>query len=344
MGFASVGRLFLSRVRSCTQYTLSANFFLFVCVSEFTREWGTQNILLSSQLYRDTVPPIHGKTKVIGVFGFPVEHSLSPAMHNAAIATLELSFIYLPFAVPPENLGTAIRSLPALGIVGVNLTIPHKEIVLPFLDEITEEARDVGAVNTVHCIDGRLLGDNTDGRGFFAPLREIGLTVSGKSVVVLGAGGAARSVVFRLVREGAEVVLVNRTPERAERLGQAVHDAGFGSMVRTLALEDHAEYSAATANATLLVNTTRVGMHPNESELAPVILEAFRPELTVYDLVYNPVETRLLQEAKRRGCRTMDGVKMLVYQGALAFERWTGEFPPTDVMEAAVLEGLGLKN
>ncbi len=301
---------------------------------------GTDFDVIVSQGIAGKLPPVHGKTKILGVFGFPVEHSLSPAMHNSAIAALGLSYIYLPFAVSPENLGTAIRSLPALGIVGVNLTIPHKENVLPFLEEITDEARDVGAVNTVHCIGGKLIGDNTDGRGFFLPLREQGFSVSGKSVVVLGAGGAARSVVFCLVREGAEVVLINRTLERAERLAQTVRDAGFAAVIRTLSLDNTAEYYTATARATLLVNTTRVGMHPNEDALPPVILEAFRPELTVYDLVYNPVETRLLQEAKRRGCKTMDGIKMLVYQGALAFERWTGHFPPTDVMEAAVLQGL----
>ena len=286
------------------------------------------------------MPPVHGKTKILGVFGFPVEHSLSPAMHNSAIAALGLSYIYLPFAVSPENLGTAIRSLPALGIVGVNLTIPHKENVLPFLEEITDEARDVGAVNTVHCIGGRLVGDNTDGRGFFLPLREQGISISGKSVLVLGAGGAARSVVFRLVREGAEVTLINRTPERAEHLAQAVRDAGFAASIRTLSLDNATDYHAATAQATLLVNTTRVGMHPNKDELPPVVLEAFRPELTVYDLVYNPVATRLLEEAKRRGCKTINGVKMLVYQGALAFERWTGHFPPTEVMELAVIGSL----
>jgi shikimate dehydrogenase len=298
--------------------------------------------LIPSHFLWDRVPPIHGKTKILGVFGFPVEHSLSPAMHNAALVALELSsYIYIPFAVSPENLGTAIRSLPALGIVGVNLTIPHKEDVLPFLDAITEEACDVGAVNTVHCTDGKLFGDNTDGRGFFTPLHEQGVSVSGQSVIVLGAGGAARSVVFRLVREGAEVILVNRTAERAERLAQSVREAGFGSAVRTLAFDNPADYRSATANATLLVNTTRVGMHPNEEELPPVMLDAFRPELTVYDLVYNPVETLLLREAKQRGCKTLDGVKMLVYQGALAFERWTGIFPPTDVMEAAVLRALG---
>jgi shikimate dehydrogenase len=286
------------------------------------------------------MPPIHGKTQILGVFGCPVEHSLSPAMHNAAIAALELSYIYLPFAVSPEHLGEAIRSLPALGIVGVNLTIPHKESVLPFLDEITEEARDVGAVNTVHCVEGKLFGDNTDGRGFFTPLIERGVSVFGKSVLVVGAGGAARSVVFRLVREGANVILVNRTRERAEQLAHAVAGAGFRSPVRVIDEKDTKEYADATRQATLLVNTTRVGMFPHADELPPIIFDALHPNLTVYDLVYNPIRTRLLQEAARRGCPTIDGVKMLVGQGALAFERWTGHAPPLDVMESAVINGL----
>src|SRR5581483_10375763 len=159
--------------------------------------------------------------KVVGVFGHPVSHSLSPAMHNAAFAALGLPYVYVPFPVAPEEIGPAVRSLSSLGIVGVNLTIPHKESVLPFLDEITSEAREVGAVNTVHCTEGRLLGDNTDGRGFYEPLRELGVTVAGKRVVVLGAGGAARAVVFRLAREGAQITLANRTRERAERLARA---------------------------------------------------------------------------------------------------------------------------
>ena len=295
---------------------------------------------MSSNRDRGILPLVRGDTRVVGVFGFPVEHSISPAMHNAAFAALRLSYIYVPFPVSPDALGSAIRSLPALGIVGVNLTIPHKENVLPFLDAITDEAREVGAVNTVHCIEGRLLGDNTDGRGFYEPLRALGLSLQGKQAVVLGAGGAARSVVFRLVREGTFVTLTNRTPERAERLAQDAANAGYGAQVRVLSGDREKELRNAVAGAELLVHTTRVGMHPTTEALPTVPLEAFHPNLLVYDLVYNPVETRLLQEARRRGCRTLTGVKMLVYQGAAAFERWTGIWPPTDVMEAAVLEGL----
>lgn len=294
---------------------------------------------MSSELLRGSVPFVCGTTKVVGVFGYPVEHSLSPAMHNAAFAALHLPFVYLPFAVAPQALGTAVGSLAALGIVGVNLTIPHKESVLPFLDEITEEARDVGAVNTVHCVEGRLLGDNTDGYGFYAPLREQGVALAGKQAVVLGAGGAARSVVFRLAREGAQVVLINRTRERALRLAQAVEAAGLGA-VQTLPCDAMPEIAQAILHAELLVQTTRVGMHPHPDQLPTIPLEALHSDLLVYDLVYNPVQTSLLQEAHRRGCRTLTGVKMLVYQGAAALQRWTGAQPPITVMEQAVLESL----
>ena len=295
---------------------------------------------MASNINRGILPLVRGDTRVVGVFGYPVEHSLSPAMHNAAFAALRLSYIYIPFPVSPDALGSAIRSLPALGIVGVNLTIPHKESVLPFLDAITDEAREVGAVNTVHCIEGRLLGDNTDGRGFYEPLREMGVSLQGRQVVVLGAGGAARSVVFRLLREGANVCLTNRTSERAERLAQDAADAGYGALMRVVRGSEERELRNAIAGAELLVHTTRVGMHPATDAMPSVPLEAFHPNLLVYDLVYNPVETRLIQEARQRGCRTLTGVKMLVYQGAAAFERWTGVWPPIDVMEAAVLEGL----
>lgn len=295
---------------------------------------------MSSNIIRGIPSPVHGDTRVVGVFGHPVAHSLSPAMHNAAFAALRLAFIYIPFPVSPDALGPAIRSLPALGIVGVNLTIPHKEAVLPFLDAITDEAREVGAVNTVHCLDGKLLGDNTDGRGFYEPLREMGMTLQGRQVVVLGAGGAARSVVFRLLREEARVLLTNRTPERAARLAQDAADAGYGAQVEVVDGSREGELRNAIAGAELLVHTTRVGMHPHTEALPPVPLDAFHPNLLVYDLVYNPVETQLLQEARLRGCRTLTGVKMLVYQGAAAFERWTGHWPPTAIMEEAVLEAL----
>ena len=294
----------------------------------------------SSQFKRDILPAaINGGTKLVGVFGYPVEHSLSPAMHNSAFAALHLPYIYVPFCVAPPDLGAAIGSLKSLGIIGVNLTIPHKEAVLPYLDEITPEAREVGAVNTVHCTGGRLVGDNTDGYGFYAPLAEAGWSVSGRSVVILGAGGAARSVVFRLAREGAHLVIANRTQDRSVRLAEAVANAGY----RAVEVIDWSSTKAlynAIHGCEILVQTTRVGMHPQSDQMPEIPLEALTDEHIVYDLVYNPVETTLLREARKRGCRTLTGVRMLVNQGAAAFHRWTGEWPPVDVMERAVLDSL----
>ncbi len=334
---------------------------------------------------------ISGSTRVVGVFGHPVTHSLSPAMHNAAFRALNLPFIYVPFGVAPDAIGMALRGLPALGIVGVNLTIPHKESALPFLDEITDEAQTVGAVNTVHCLNGLLIGDNTDGRGFYQPLAEAGVPVRGQTVVVLGAGGAARAVVYRLVREGANVILANRTRERAERLAHDIaqtctvglssrpsgkadfqanasrpnsaqakvlsethssvtssHERNFGKDAVQVVTWDDSSASqnalrAALAQARVLVNTTRVGMVPHADTMPDVPLDALPPTALVYDLVYNPIETRLLRAARRRGLGTLTGVKMLVYQGAASFERWTGVWPPTEVMEQAVVEGLRRK-
>lgn len=284
-------------------------------------------------------PPLSGATKVVGVFGFPVAHSLSPAMHNAAFAALGLDYVYVPFPVPPERIGAAVKSLAALGIVGANLTIPHKELVLPYIDELTQEAQDVRAVNTVHVVDGGLVGDNTDGRGFWEPLREQGFAIAGETAFVLGAGGAARSVVFRLLREGAKVVIANRTRERAERLAEDAARAGLGEAT-IISATDAGAMERELRRSKLLVQTTKVGMHPDADVLPETPLAALHSDLTVYDLVYNPIKTRLLSEAEARGCATMTGVKMLVYQGAIAFQRWTGVFPPTDVMERAVLKGL----
>jgi shikimate dehydrogenase len=274
------------------------------------------------------------------VFGFPVEHSLSPAMHNAAIAALRIHYLYIPYSVQPDNLGPAIHSLIALGITGVNLTIPHKEDVLPFLHEISPAAQAVGAVNTVHNENGRLIGYNTDGEGFLAPLKEQGFSAKGKKAVVLGAGGSARSVVFALVQSGAEVILVNRTTERAAGLAGEANRMFAGEAVRWIDFGDTAGLVETLAGAELLVNTTSVGMHPKTDEMPPVPPESLHSDLLVYDLIYNPLETRLLTAARKAGAQTLNGVKMLVNQGAAAFRIWTGIEPPLDVMESAVLEGL----
>jgi shikimate dehydrogenase len=290
------------------------------------------------------VPPIDGATRLLGVFGHPVEHSLSPAMHNAAIAALSLHYVYIPFPVPPDAIGSAIRSLTALQIIGVNLTIPHKESVLPYLDTLSEEAQAVGAVNTVLQENGRLHGFNTDGDGFAAPLRQRGFALSERRAVVLGAGGAARSVVYRLVREGAEVVLVNRTIGRAERLREQINHAlrrkNTVGRITCMAVENIDGVRNALASAHLLVNTTPVGMYPHTDALPSLPPHALHPELLVYELIYNPVETRLLAEARAVRAGTLNGVQMLVQQGAAAFRLWTQTDPPTEVMEQAVLAHL----
>jgi len=261
-------------------------------------------------------------------------------MHNAAIAALGLHYTYIPFAVRPESIGPAIRSLPILGIVGVNLTIPHKERVLPHLDVVAPEAAAVGAVNTVHVVDGRLVGHNTDGEGFLRPLNARGFSPRGARVVVLGAGGAARAVAHRLAREGARVLLANRTRERAESLANHVRASAPEASVEVLGLEDRRALGEEIAAAGLLVNTTSVGMHPREEELPPIPLQALHPGLLVCDLIYNPQETRLLAEARKAGAVTLNGIPMLVEQGAAAFRIWTGVQPPTDIMEEAVRSAL----
>jgi shikimate dehydrogenase len=261
-------------------------------------------------------------------------------MHNAAIAALGLHYVYIPFSVPPDQLGPAIRSLVALGIIGVNLTIPHKERVLAYLDQIAPEAQALGAVNTVHHVGSRLIGYNTDDRGFAEPLGAAGFSLPGKRAVVLGAGGAARAVAHRLARDGAQVTLVNRTPERAQALADQVNRSVGKEMVDCLRFEERTRLTDVMIGAQLLVNTTSVGMSPDDQAIPPIPLNALHPGLFVYDLIYRPQETRLLAAARAVGAPTLNGVAMLVHQGAAAFEIWTGIRPPLDVMERAVLAGL----
>lgn len=261
-------------------------------------------------------------------------------MHNAAIAALRLHYAYIPFSVQPDDIGPAISSLRALGIIGVNLTIPHKVRALPFLDEIAPDAKAVGAVNTVLNDGGRLIGHNTDGEGFFAPLLARGFRASGKKAVVLGAGGAARSVVFRLAQEGADVAIANRTAERAAHLAADANNMCGRHCATTIVLDDAAGLVKAMAGAELLVNTTSVGMYPKTEEVPPIPAGSIHPEMLVYDLVYNPLRTRLLETAEQAGADTLDGLQMLVHQGAASFRIWTGIDPPIDTMIAAAREAL----
>jgi len=294
---------------------------------------------------------IDGHTQLVGLMGWPVGHSLSPAMHNAAFQALGLNWRYVPLPVPPGQVAAALRGLAALGFRGANVTVPHKAAVLPELDAVAPEARQVGAVNTVVVerdtdSTARLRGHNTDVAGFIGALRDSGFDPEGRSAVVIGAGGGARSVVYALMKvRAASVVVLNRTIDRTAAL---ISDLGAASKasaapapptLEALPLESQALTAAARA-ADLLVNTTSVGMWPHDDnsiwpEDVPV-----PPTLTVFDLVYNPLETKLLQQARRSGVRAIGGLDMLVRQGALAFELWTGLEAPVKAMRKACAQSL----
>lgn len=275
------------------------------------------------------------KTKLVGLFGHPVSHSQSPLMHNAAFAEAGLSFAYAAFDVHPEDLEEAVEGIRALGIKGVNVTIPHKVAVMPMLDEVDPLAKKIGAVNTIVNVDGRLIGYNTDGLGYVRSLVEdTKIELEKQVVTILGAGGAARAVAFTLAEHGVkEIRIINRSREKALFLAEHV-----GTIVPTKVVEQDAGQEAI-ADSTLLINTTSIGMFPNVQDM-PVPAEWLHGELVVSDLIYNPLETRLLREARSIGATVHSGVGMFVNQGALAFELWTGQAAPSDKMRAVVLEQL----
>lgn len=269
--------------------------------------------------------------KLYGVLGDPVAHSLSPVMHTAAFASLGMDALYLAFRVSREQLGDAIRGAASLGFGGLNLTIPLKEAALHYV-EADQLAKQIGAVNTVAFTTGQPEGYNTDGLGSLQVLREVAGDLAGTTVLILGAGGAAKAIAFYLDAEGLSVTIADRTRARAEELAHRLTNAvaiGLGS-----------ELATKLAAADILINATSVGMHPRVDETL-VTAELMRPDLVVFDIVYNPLETKLLQEAHRAGVKTcITGVKMLVYQGAAAFKLWTTREPPIAVMERAVLDAL----
>lgn len=273
------------------------------------------------------------------VLGHPVGHSLSPAMHNAVLPALGVDGVYVAFDVPPDGLPAAVRGLQALGCAGVNGTIPHKEALVGLMDELSEDARVIGAVNTIEFRKGRLIGHNTDGAGFLADLEAGGGPSPARHALVLGAGGSARAVAAALARSGARVTVVNRTRVRAQELAGDLNRALGVDTVDTAPQEAEA-VSEVAGGCDLLVNTTSLGMWPETSAMPPVPVEALHPGLFVYDLIYNPLETRLLAAARARGCRTRHGAGMLARQGAMSLEIWTGLPVPAEQMEKALLERL----
>lgn len=275
---------------------------------------------------------ISGKTAVFGIFGHPVEHTFSPGMHNAAFAKLGLDGCYVPFAVRPGDLKRSVAAILPMGLRGLNITVPHKETVIPFLDELADDARLIGAVNTIEVRNGRLVGHNTDGRGFLRSLRvDARFGPAGRSFALVGTGGAARAVAFSLALAGADrLYLHDLDRAKASRLAR---DIGKGTGAKVQVVDADALRKAAHASD-CLVNATPLGL--KAADPLPFPRECVRPGQLVCDLVYNPPLTKLLAMARSRGARTLPGIGMLLYQGVIAFEIWTGKKAPVDVMKRAL--------
>lgn len=276
---------------------------------------------------------IKGDTQALAVFGDPVSHSLSPVMHNAAFQALGLNCVYIPCRVSIEGLKDAVSGIKAFGFKGVNITIPHKQSILGELDEIFGDSLLSGSVNTVINRNGVLLGTSTDGIGLVRSLREeAGYDVTGKEVLILGAGGSARAVIYRLIAEGVRsIILLNRTIEKAVDLRDKLLDTiGF-----SLKIGDYCQLnSLAWDSLDLVINATSVGLKDRSSLIPPQLLH---PRLFVYDLVYNGRDaTTLIKEASNAGCQTLSGLSLLLYQGAESFRLWFEQEPPINVMREAL--------
>lgn len=285
---------------------------------------------------------ITGHTRIIGIFGDPVEHTLSPVMHNAAFDALELDMVYVPFHVrskPASDLKAAVASIKALNILGMNITVPHKETVIKYLDEVDEYAREVGAVNTIVNKGGRLTGYNTDGAGYLLSLREeTGFVPKDKNIIILGAGGAARSILYAVLSgKPRSVVIANRTIERADDLAAEFKGRFKKISIKTVLLEKHLIKEHAW-NADLIINTTSLGMMGRGAVDLPI--ENLPGHSIVSDIVYRPLKTTIIKKAAARGLATHTGLGMLVHQGAIGFELWTGQMAPTEVMMKAALKVL----
>ena len=285
---------------------------------------------------------ITGKTKLLGIIGDPVEHSLSPVMHNAAIANLGLDYIYVPFPVE-QDLEKAIAGFTATGLVGFNITIPHKQNIIPLLTEISDDAANIGAVNTVWRTESGWKGTNTDAVGFIAPLKAMSRDWTQMTPVVLGNGGAARAVIAGLTNLGCkEIHVVGRNPDKLARFYQSwSHATNISSILK---IHNWDNLSSLIPVADLLVNTTPVGMSPH-IDASPVdksLMQKFKTDAIAYDLIYTPNPTQFLKLAQARGATAIDGLEMLLQQGVAALEIWLQQPVPVDVMRDSLKEYLGL--
>jgi shikimate dehydrogenase len=287
---------------------------------------------------------ITGKTKLLGVIGDPIEHSLSPVMHNAAIAQMGVDYIYLPFPIKTADLGVAIAAFAAIGVQGFSVTIPHKQAIISLLSDVSAIAKLTGAVNTVWRTEQGWNGTNTDVEGFVAPLQALNRDWSQTTPVILGHGGAARAVVVGCTQLGcSEIHIVGRNVQKLSQFQQSWVNA---PLPITLNIHRWEELPELLPQADLVVNSTPVGMYPNveQSPLDAAAMQLLRPSAIAYDLIYTPNPTQFLRQAKERGAVAIDGLEMLVQQGAAALKIWVEQTPPVDIMRRSLQQHLGLLN
>jgi shikimate dehydrogenase len=297
------------------------------------RKWSFHKIEVIPMHYPST------RTKLVILLGHPLGHTLSPAMHNRSFEKLGLDYLYMPVEVSADNLKTVFSGLMQMNVAGFNVTVPHKIRIIDLLDEIDPLAEVIGAVNTICVNEGKSLGYNTDGEGFLTYLQtQLATSIKNKTVFILGGGGAARGIAMTLAFRGAsKVFLCNRTENKAIDLAGEIN-AKISPCAQAIPKNAHKIEKALTASD-ILVNTTSVGMHPN-SDVLPIDKGFLHRGLAVVDIVYNPLITSLLKAAQKVGCPTVDGLGMLVYQGALAFKLWTGIEPIAEEMFSAANQAM----
>ncbi len=280
---------------------------------------------------------VSGKTRVCGVIGDPIEHTLSPIMHNAAFQALGMDYVFCAFKVKPAGVEDAVNGMHALNIRGLNVTMPHKSTVIKHLDRVDLSAQIINSVNTILNKENLLFGFNTDGVGAVKALKENGVELKGRKVLLLGAGGAARAIAYAMAKEADELAVLNRTVKQAQALAKLLEKA-CSKKIAAGSLSP-GDMQSNLQDSDILINATSVGMKPKADE-SPVSPKLLRRDLSVMDIVYNPLETKLAKDAKAAGAKVVSGVEMLIYQGAASFEIWTGKSAPVEVMRDAALSHL----
>jgi len=280
---------------------------------------------------------ITSETKIYGLIGYPIKHSVSPQIHNAAFKTIGINAVYLTFEVKKEFLKKALDGVKALGIKGLNVTIPHKVNVIKYLNKLTYEANLIGAVNTILNEDGKLIGFNTDYTGVLKTFETYKIDLTNKKIVLLGAGGAAKAIAFAIAEKASSLIILNRTKRKAvnlvKELNKKLKVNALGNSLTFKALKN------SLKDADILINATSVGMEPNVNQTL-VAKELLQKDMVVFDIIYNPLETKLLKEAREIGAKCINGVEMLVQQAAEAFKIWFKIEPPINEMRKAALKSL----